>query len=110
MHCESLAADLREVGYVTVRGLHHVVGFTKEPLADVLQDERDAGEDRYGRAGDDVPVRLFLAVLDEEYSKRHYPKLYEDGITGRNDYPWHRRIGDPEPSSPVWGPKPPARR
>lgn len=109
-HCESLAADLREVGYTKIRSLHYIVGYTKEPFAEVAQDQRDAGEKYLDGAGDDWPVRLFLAVLDENYGRRHHPKLYEGGILGREDYPWHRRVGDPEPSSPVWGPSKPLRK
>lgn len=105
-HCgpamsESLAVDLREIGYETIAGLHYIVGGTKEPFAEVVQDRRDSGEKRMDSAGDDWPVRLFLALLDESYCKRHYPGIYERRLKEGN-HRWHRPAGAPEPSSPPW--------
>ena len=96
--CAALANDLTDIGYEDIAGLHAMVGYTSQPFAEVVQQERDKGEARMDIAGDIWPIRLFLAVLDEHYARAHYPNLYERnmGVPDRQPH-WRRRIGDPVP-------------
>jgi hypothetical protein len=44
--CAALANDLTDIGYEDIAGLHAMVGYTSQPFAEVVQQERDKGEAR----------------------------------------------------------------
>ncbi len=90
--CESLAVDLKAIGYVDIDSLHDVVGQTSEPFADIAQDQRDKGE-IVDFLTDIWPVRLFLAIWDEAYCKIHYPGVHNKN-QDRPGYRWKRPAAD----------------
>jgi hypothetical protein len=92
--CESLAADLLEVGYPDIGSLHQVMLGVPEGFADFVRDRREQGEDMDVRT-DGFPVRLFLGVFDERYSRIHFPKVHNKTRTERPDYRW-RRPAEPD--------------
>jgi hypothetical protein len=71
----SLVRDLREVGYTDIRSLHRLMIHTAEAFSDVVQQQREAGEDM-DKWTDSFPVRLFLPVLDEHYCRIHFPNVH----------------------------------
>ena len=102
--CQALVDDLTAIGYAKIGSLHRMIGVTSVPFAEVIREQRDRGEARFDYAGDIWPVRLFLAVLDENYCKEHYAALYQREYRGEPDR-WRRRIGEPVPDprgASVW--------
>lgn len=70
-----LISDVRSVGHTHIRSLHNVLSLTRGPVADVVKERRDAGENWDSRT-DAFPARLFLAILDESYCLAFYPKVH----------------------------------
>ena len=92
-HCgssnvEKLIRDVMSVGHTHIRSLHNVLSLTRGPLADVVQERRDAGENMDNRT-DEFPIRLFLAVLDEPYCFAFYPNVHAKYADRKN---WIRSI------------------
>lgn len=77
-----LVEDVRSVGHASILSLHRVLSLTRGPAAEVIQERRNCGEDMDVRT-DAFPARLFLAVLDEAYCAKFYPKVYEKNIQKR---------------------------
>jgi hypothetical protein len=96
--CEELATDLAAIGYTDIESLHSMVGYTALPFAEVARDKRDEGDTLFDLAGDIWPVRLFLAVLDENYCKEHYRDLYDRKLS-KDGYRWARHLGEPVPAA-----------
>jgi hypothetical protein len=79
-HCGSskvaaLGSDLLRIGHTHIRSLHGVLSLTRGPLAEVAQEQRDAGENMDSRT-DEFPARLFLAVFDEPYCIAFHPNVH----------------------------------
>ncbi len=70
-----LVLDLRSVGHYEIRSVHALLALTRGVTAEVIQERRDAGENMDYRT-DAFPVRLFMALFDENYCRRFYPNVH----------------------------------
>lgn len=84
--CRQWEDDLESVGYSTINELHMVLGSTKEAVREFVQDRRDTGENM-DRWTDNMPIELFLAVLDQRYCQLRFPRVANRPA----EYPWVRR-------------------
>ncbi len=78
-HCgpeelDRLVYDVRQVGIQTIAELNEMLRDTAEPFHAICREKRDEGENMDNWT-DSFPVRLFLAVFDEEYCEIHYPNV-----------------------------------
>jgi HNH endonuclease len=84
--CRAWEDELSKVNYSKIAELHDVIGETKEPVADYVQERESLGG--IWIVGPTTCQSNFLAVLDEQYCQLYYPKAY----TNRpKDGPWRRR-------------------
>ena len=79
-HCgiqglRKLLADLNQIGYKSLTELHRVVGDTGEGFKTFAASWRNQGGN-VDSGTDTYPIRLFLAVFDEEYCRVHYPASF----------------------------------
>ena len=79
-HCGPLAVsrlvtDLTSIGHTSIRSLHALLSRTRGVTAEVVHERRNAGENIDSHT-DEFPIRLFLAVIDENYCKRFHPAVH----------------------------------
>lgn len=70
-----LVLDLQGIGHTSIASVHKLLALTRGVTAQVVQERRDAGDDMDART-DAFPIRLFMAVFDEEYCKRFHPAVH----------------------------------
>lgn len=89
-HCgpealKKLFLDLQTIGYSSIAELHKVVGDTRDGFRSFARQWRDRGHN-LDIAQDEYPMRLFLALFDEEYCRSHYPNIEHEASSTR----WRR--------------------
>lgn len=89
-----MVQDLRDIGYETLSDLEPLLAQTAEPFADVVQARRDEGYNM-DQHTDAFPIQLFLSVFDEEYCRKHFPKVHakNSGSPGFWLRPARERVG-----------------